>query len=177
MLRGRQQVFVVGALVLLVLASLIGAGASTPFAGQDGSDAPGEAGSYSLESLKGNYAVVGTYAGMVASDLGVLTFDGLGRVKGSAIVNQPDPDGLRAIIDVSITGTYSVKSDGTGTMSLAVALPDGSAPNVTEDFVITKAESQRGTLLATSIFDAQEQPSVILSGNVFVTHTYTRRPD
>jgi hypothetical protein len=43
--------------------------------------------------------------------------------------------------------------------------------------VIRKAEVDRGVLTATSIFEAQEQPSVVLSGNVYVTHTYTRRPD
>jgi hypothetical protein len=48
---------------------------------------------------------------------------------------------------------------------------------VTEDLLITKAEVQRGMLIATSIFDAQKQPSVVLSGDVYVTHTYTRRPD
>ena len=54
---------------------------------------------------------------------------------------------------------------------------DGHTSDVTEDFVITTAEPREGTLLATSIFEAQEQPSVVITGEVFVTHTYTRRPD
>ena len=47
----------------------------------------------------------------------------------------------------------------------------------TEDFVITTAEFRGGALIATAMIDAQEQPSVVISGNVFVTHPYTRRPD
>ena len=48
---------------------------------------------------------------------------------------------------------------------------------MSEDFVITSAENRKGTLLATTIFEAQEQPSVIISGDVFVVHNYIRRPD
>jgi len=32
-------------------------------------------------------------------------------------------------------------------------------------------------LIATSIFEAQEQPSVVISGDVFVSYVDTRRPD
>ena len=107
----------------------------------------------------------------------MLTFDGLGTLKGSATVNQPGLNGSRTIAKVTVAGTYSVESDGTGTMSVTVMLPNGTASDVTEDFVITKADSRDGMLIATCIFDAQQQPSVIISGDVFVTHTYTRRPD
>jgi hypothetical protein len=110
------------------------------------------------------------------NSVGVLTFDGLGTLKGSATVNQPGPNGSRTIAKVTVAGTYSVESDGTGTMSVTVMLPNGTTSDVTEDFVITKAANRDGMLIATCIFDAQEQPSVIISGDVFVTHTYTRRP-
>lgn len=163
-------------LTLLALTSFVWAGQST-LNGQDSGDALQEHHGYSLASLNGSYAIVGTYAGLVASNLGVVTFDGRGTLKGSAIVNQPNPDGSRNIVNVGLTGTYTVNNDGTGTILFTVARPDGSTANVTEDFVITRAESQHGILIATSIFDAQEQPSVIISGNIYVTHAYTRRPD
>jgi hypothetical protein len=179
MRRTLKLALVAGACTLTLLAttSFIGAGSSPAFSGQDRSDAQWQHSGYSLASLNGNYAFVGTYAGLVASNLGVVTFDGLGTVKGSVIVNQPNPDGSRAIVKVGLTGTYSVKGDGTGTILFAVTLPEGTVANVTEDFVITRAEARGGRLIATSIFEAQEQPSVILSGDVFVTHTLTRRPD
>ena len=40
---------------------------------------------------------------------------------------------------------------------------DGHTANVTEDMLIRKADVDRGVLTATSIFEAQEQPSVVLS--------------
>ena len=101
-----------------------------------------------------------------------------GVAVANALANQPGPNGSRAIVDVILAGTYSVNSDGTGTMSVTVTQPNGASSNVTEDFVITSAGLRNGILLATSIVDAQQQPSVILSaGNVFVSHTYSRRPD
>jgi hypothetical protein len=139
--------------------------------------AQGEQRGYSLASLKGNYAFVGTYAANVGANLGVITFDGLSAAKGWVPVNEPGPNGSRKMVKVTLTGTYSVQSDGTGTISFTVTFADGHTSEVSEDFVITKAESHGGTLVRTSIFEAQEQPSVVISGDVFVTHTYTRRPD
>ena len=132
---------------------------------------------YSQASLSGNYARVGTYAGNIAANLGVVIFDGQGSAKGSATVNQPGSGGSRTIVKVSLDGTYSVNSDGTGTIQFTLTLPNGTTSDITEDFVITKSESRNGTLIATSIFEAQEQPSVVISGDVFVSHVDTRRPD
>ena len=158
-------------------AIVIWAGSGAALAGQEGSDASRNHHDYSLASLNGNYAFVGEYAAHVAANLGVVTFDGLGTAKGSVTVNQPGPNGSRTIVKVNLAGTYSVESDGTGTISFTVTFADGHTSDVTEDFVITTAEPREGTLLATSIFEAQEQPSVVITGAVFVTHTYTRRPD
>lgn len=164
-------------LVLLLLTSFIRPGSSTALAAQNGNDEPQVHRDYSTASINGSYAFVGTYAGLIASSFGVVTFDGLGSVKGSVIVNQPNADGSRNIVTVGLAGTYFVNRDGTGTTSYLVTFPDGHTANVTEDLLITKAEVRRGMLIATSMFEAQEQPSVVLSGNVYVTHTYTRRPD
>jgi hypothetical protein len=164
-------------LTLIALTALIYGGSRAVFAGQGRGDASSHHHEYSLASLNGNYAFVGTYAANIASNLGVVTFDGGGDAKGSVLVNQPAENGSRTIVKVGLTGTYSVNGDGTGTVSFTVIFADGHSSDVTEDFVITRAELRDGTLLATSIFEAQEQPSVVLSGDVFVTHTYTRRPD
>lgn len=162
-------------LALFLLSSFILPG--TAAASQGGSDASQEHHSYSVESINGTYAFVGTYAGRVAANLGVVKFNGLGSVEGSVIVNQPNPDGTRNIVKVSLAGTYFINPDGTGTVSFLVTFPDGHTANVTEDLVITKAKIRHGMLIATSMFEAQEQPSVVLSGNVFVTHTYTKIPN
>ncbi|HET9177341.1 MAG TPA: hypothetical protein VFQ24_03200 [Terriglobia bacterium] len=164
-------------LAVLLLTSYIRPGPGTVLAGQDGNDASQEHRDYSTASINGSYAFVGTYAGLVASSFGVVTFNGLGSARGSVIVNQPNSDGSRNIVTVGLAGTYFVNRDGTGTLSYLVTFPDGRTANVTEDLLITKAEMRRGMLTATSMFEAQEQPSVVLSGEVYVTHTYTRRPD
>ena len=132
---------------------------------------------YSQASLSGTYSFVGTYAANIAANFGVVTFDGTGSAKGAVTVNQPGPAGSRTIVKVTLSGTYTVQSDGTGTIQFTVTLPSGTTSDVSEDFVITSAENRKGTLLATTIFEAQEQPSVIISGDVFVVHNYIRRPD
>ena len=164
-------------LTVLGLVSFVCVVAGPALAGQRSNDNAPEVHAYSLASLSGNYAFVGTYAMNVAANLGVISFDGNGGAKGSVLVNQPGPNGSRTIVKVTITGTYSVQSDGTGTVQFTVIFADGHTSDVTEDFVITKAKVRGRTLLATSIFEAQEQPSVVISGDVFVTHVYTRRPD
>ena len=165
------------AIAPLALAVLICTASLTAFA-QDGCCwSEREHNEYSLASLHGSYAMIGTYAANVARGLGVAEFDGRGAVNGSVLVNQPGPGGTRTIVNVTFIGTYSVNHNGTGTMSLTVNLPTGTMQDVTEDFVITTAQSRGHVLIATAIIDAQEQPSVVISGNVFVTHAYTRRPD
>lgn len=163
---------------ILVIAALAAAisGSSSELAGQtrNGISAHHQ---YSQASLSGNYARVGTYEGNIAANLGFVVFDGRGSAKGSATVNQPGPGGSRTIVKVSLDGTYLVNSDGTGTIQFTLTLPNGTTSDITEDFVITKSENRNGTLIATSIFEAQEQPSVVISGDVFVTHVDTRRPD
>lgn len=124
---------------------------------------------YSQASLPGTYARVGTYQGNIAAALGVVVFDGQGSAKGSATVIEPGPGGLNKIVKVGLEGTYSVSSDGTGTIQFVVTLPNGTTSDVTQDFVITKSENRNGTLIATSISEAQEQPSVVISGDVFVS--------
>jgi len=174
---GRTQILGALTLTVFTLVGLIGPAPKPVLAGQGNNDGVSEHRGYSLASLKGNYAFVATYAANVAAALGVVTFDGVGNAKGSVLVNQPGPNGSRTIVKVTVAGTYSVQSDGTGTTSFTVTFSDGHTSDVSEDFVITKAEPHGGILIATSIFEAQEQPSVVITGDVFVTHTYTRRPD
>lgn len=164
-------------LVLLLLIGFARSNSGTVLASQEGNEAAQEHYSYSVASIKGTYAFVGTYAGRVAANWGVVTFDGLGSVKGSVTVNQPNADGTRNIVKVGLAGTDTVNPNGTGNVSFVVTFPDGHTANVTEDLVITKAEVHQGMLIATAMFEAQEQPSVVLSGKIFVTHTYSRIPD
>jgi hypothetical protein len=158
---------------VLVFASLTWAHSQLAF-GQDDCKIRRE---YTAASLHGDYAAVATYGADVARALGVQTLDGLGNVKGSAIVNQPGLNGTRKIVSITFTGSYTVQSNGTGTMFLTINLPNGSTANATEDFVITSAKLRNGIPIATEIVDAQEQPSTVIPGGVFVTHTYTLRPE
>ena len=168
-----------GLLNLLVLPSigLICIGSNLVFAAQVGRENPPDPLDYSLTSLSGSYAFVGTYGDHVAANLGVVVFDGLGSAEGSILVNQPGVNGSREIVNVTVDATYSVNPNGTGTIEFVVTFPDGHTAEVTEDFVITVSERRGRTLLATSIFEAQQQPSVVISGTVFVVHTLTRLPD
>jgi len=164
-----------GILVLAALSAVIG-GSPSVLADKNGNGFSGHH-EYSQASLSGTYARVGTYQGNIAAALSVVVFDGQGSVNGAATVIQPGPTGSNAIAKIGLDGTYSVNSDGTGTIQFVVTLPNGTTSGVTEDFVITHSENRNGTLIATSIFEGQEQPSIVISGNVFVSYVDTRRSD
>jgi hypothetical protein len=132
---------------------------------------------YSEASIQGDYAVVATYGSNIARAVGTQKADGQGNLTGSATVNQPAASGARTTTSITFGGTYVVKKNGTGTFSLTVNLPNGRTAEVTEDFVITKAEVINGVNVATEIVDQQREPSAAIDGDVLVTHTYTRRPE
>jgi hypothetical protein len=75
-------------------------------------------------------------------------------------------------------GTYTVNCDGTGVFTRTLTASNGVTTTQTDDFVITKATMQEdGRLIATALEDAQRTPSAIVAGGIFLTRSYTRRPD
>lgn len=130
---------------------------------------------FHLGSLEGDYAVVNHYGANLALGIGVEHFDGNGQLRGTLLLNRPTATGTRQLVPLTSTGTYTVNEDGTGTMVLAVTLPDGTIKTATEDFVITRAVWIRGRIVAVEIVDEQREPSLVLGNGVFVTQTYTRR--
>ncbi len=131
---------------------------------------------YSLASLTGDYAVVGTYGANVARLLGTYHADAQGKIKGTAKVNLPGSGAERVVVSIGFYGTYTVNDDGTGIIYFTVVLPGGSTTPVTLDLLITKAQSIEGVKVATEIKTAQREPSSVVNGE-FVTHVSTRRPD
>jgi hypothetical protein len=142
---------------------------------------------YTLASLQGTYAVINTYGANVALGLQTEYLDGNGNLTRTGILNQPTVDsttGARTVGTVTSTGTYTVNCDGTGTIVRIVTKPDGSKASATDDFIITGAitvhvtlpQAQGWQLIATTIVDAQEAPSVIIPGGIFVTRVHARLP-
>jgi hypothetical protein len=131
--------------------------------------------SYSVASIRGDYAVVNHYGANLALGVGTVHFDGTGTLSGSLLLNKPASTGARELVPLTLTGTYSVNGDGTGTIFFTVTLPDSSIKTATEDFVITRTEVIRRFPVATEIIDAQREASLVLGNGVFVTQKYTRR--
>ncbi len=161
--------------VLTAMLLIGAAGSASAVLGQEDGQAWNR--KYSVANLHGDYAVVATYGGEIAAALGSQYMDGRGHVRGSALVNQPGADESRQLSRLTFTGRYTVNSDGTGALYLTLALPGGKTANAVEDFVITRAKVVDGAPVATEFIDAQEESSHVIPGGVFVTHTYTRRPD
>jgi hypothetical protein len=69
-----------------------------------------------------------------------------------------------------------VNCDGTGVFNTFVTRVDGSTASGTADFIITAATRKDGRLIATTISDAQREPSVIIPGGIFLTRLHTRLP-
>ncbi len=135
---------------------------------------------YTLASLKGTYAAVGTYGANVALAFGVRHFDGEGNLAGTFTLNEPTPGsttGGRTIITGTQMGTYTVNCDGTGVFTRTLTTSNGITATQMDDFVITKATMRDGKLIATALQDAQRTPSAIVAGGIFLIRSYTRRPD
>jgi hypothetical protein len=134
---------------------------------------------YTVASLQGSYAVVGTYGGNAAIALATRSYDGNGNLAGAAIVNEPvagSATGARTIVIALQAGTYTVNCNGTGQFT-RVLTANGVQTNQVDDFVITAAAVIGGQLVATTIVDAQQTPSAIIAGGIFLTRVHTRLPD
>jgi hypothetical protein len=100
---------------------------------------------FETASFKGNYAVCCVPEGGHAqsASIGVLTFDGNGRVSGPMMTNLPGARfGERIQLDASIEGTYTVDDDGSGFGSLTASstAADGVRQDLTAVLLIGKAE-------------------------------------
>lgn len=140
-----------------------------------------EAHCYTVASLTGVYATIGFYGAHAAEALGVRHFDGQGNLTGTFTLNEPtagSTTGARTIVTGTQVGTYTVNCDGTGVITRTLTASNGVVTQQMDDFVITKAVKQEdGQLIATALEDVQRTPSAIVAGGIFLTRTYTRRPD
>ena len=155
--------------IVLVLVGFVGVSAAQE-------DAP----CYTLASLNGTYATVATYGANVALSLAVRHYDGKGNFTATFIVNEPDPTsttGGRKLVTGTNVGTYTVNCDGTGVVHKTTTTSTGITAQSVDDFVISAATLKHGHLIATTIDDAQETPSAIVPGGVFLIRHMTRRPD
>jgi hypothetical protein len=133
---------------------------------------------FNLQSFQGSYAVIGNYGANVAMALGTASYDGSGNLTAALLVNEPttgSTTGARTLVNVTQTGTYTVNCNGTGQIN-RITTANGVSTAQVVDFVITGAIVQPGQLVATTITTAQETPSAIVAGGVFLTATQTRLP-
>ncbi len=134
---------------------------------------------YNLASLRGSYAMVGTYGANLAMLLQAEKFDGAGNLTRTGVLNQPvagSTDGARTLSTVTSTGTYTVNCNGTGTIARDVVQNGTVVGKAYDHFLITAAE-KGWPFLATALVDAQNDPSLVVPGGVFVTRVHTRLPD
>jgi hypothetical protein len=135
---------------------------------------------YTLASLQGTYAIIGTYGSHVAIALGLRHFDGNGNMTGTFTINEPTPgstNGGRTIVTGTQVGTYTINCDGTGVITRTVMASNGTIATQMDDLLITAAVVKHDHLLATGMADAQQVPSAIVPGGIFLTRAYTRLPD
>jgi hypothetical protein len=135
---------------------------------------------YTVASLQGSYGLVGTYGANVAMGLGTRSYDGNGNLSGTSIINEPtagSATGARTLVVATQAGTYTVNCNGTGQFNRVVTTNTGITAIQVDDFVITSAMVVNGQLIATSIVDAQEVPSAIVAGGIFLSRVQTRLPD
>src|ERR1700683_79935 len=72
---------------------------------------------YTVASLQGNYALVGTYGANVAMGIGTRTYDGNGNLSGNSIINEPtagSTTGARTLVVATQAGNNTVDLKGRG---------------------------------------------------------------
>lgn len=135
---------------------------------------------YTLASIQGSWAIIGTYGANVAIALGQRYIDPTGNLTGVYVLNAPtigDPNGARTISTGTQAGTFSINCDGTGTVNRTVTSSLGIVTTTIDNFIITGAVVKNGQFIATTITDVQQTPSSLIPGGIFLFRTYTRLPD
>jgi hypothetical protein len=135
---------------------------------------------YTLASIQGSWAIIGTYGANIAKALGQRYVDGSGTMTGVFVLNAPivgDPSGARQISTGTQAGTYTVNCDGTGTINRTATSSLGIVSTTVDNFVITQGVVKNGQLIATAIVDTQQTPSALVPGGVFLVREHTRLPD
>lgn len=136
-------------------------------------------GTFSTASLRGTYSYINNAANVAS--LGLITFDGKGKLTVTIKVNLPGNAGGRTVTPLNGTGTYTVEEAGTGT---ALIQFDGIA-ETPYDFVITQSEKlkkpdshpfeeKETLLLATEVFAVSQSGG--LNGQL-VAPTWAKRAD
>ena len=135
---------------------------------------------YTLESLQGSFATIGTYGSQIAIALALRNHDALGNFTASAVNNIPragSTTGERTITPSTNAGTFAINCDGSGVVTRIATLADGTRVPSFDDFLVTEGVIENGKLQATTIIDGMRTPSSIVLGGVFLKRQYTRRPN
>ena len=167
----KKRLFVPAALILASSLGVSAANAQSPTC------------PYTIASLHGYYSIVANYNANVAMSLGSRYLDGMGNLTGTFILNAPttgSTTGARTITTGTNVGTYTVNCNGTGTIS-KLTTANGTTNASVDDFVITTAVRSLGgqgnVMIATTIAEAQQIPSTVVPGGVFLTRIETRLAD
>jgi hypothetical protein len=135
---------------------------------------------YTLESLQGSWAIIGTFGANVAKSLGKRDIEENGSFTGTFVLNGPtpgSPTGARTITTGTQNGSYAVNCDGTGTVTRILTASNGTTASQVDDFVITAAIVKHREFVAIAVTDVQRVPSALVPGGIFVTRVMTRVPD
>ena len=136
---------------------------------------------YTLASLQGSWGGRTIYgAGTQAESIGQQFIDASGNLNRSYFLNAPvigDPSGARTISTGTQTGTYTINCDGSGTITRVNTNSSGVVVTQIDNFFITAAEIKNGQFVATALIDAQQTPSALVPGGVFVFRLWTRLAD
>ena len=101
--------------------------------------------------LKGDYAVatIGRGGDSPQAGVSVARYDGVGTFSGVTIQDVPGSSfGERVFIRAPFSGTYTVRTDGTGTSNITLTLPDGSQEQMNTALVISKIIKVNGSEVA-----------------------------
>jgi hypothetical protein len=113
-------------------------------------------GGFSNASLNGVYALSSPIG---PGEAGICHMDGEGNFTCDFSAAHTDEKGEAQTASASISGVYTVTSDGMGSIHYVITLPDGNTIEGNDDFVISTAESDGPFVIATEITDINRDSS------------------
>ena len=152
----------------------------TSFLGVSAANAQDPTCPYTQASIQGSWGAVGTYGANIAKGFGHRSVDASGVMTGNFVLNAPttgSTTGDRTVSTGTQAGTYIINCDGTGVINRTTTSSLGIIVTTVDNFAVTQAIVQDGQLIATELVDAQQIPSGLVPGGVFLTRVHTRLPD
>jgi hypothetical protein len=132
---------------------------------------------FTNQSINGHYGAQATYGDNEGAGVGIINSSGNGNVSGDFSLNVPGLGFRRTNATATVTGDYTVNSEGTIPLTWTITFENGMKIDETGDCVIMQADVNK---VATEVFCVGREGLTPMRGFMrggVITMTFKRLPD